>query len=53
MKRKINSLIIKFIVWFLENRCGGAFHCRPYGELGRYVVIMTDKEYHDFQWKVR
>lgn len=36
--------IHKLICWYLR-RCGGAFHCYRYGETGRYVVLMTDRQY--------
>jgi hypothetical protein len=34
----------KAICWYLR-RCGGAFHCYSYGENGRYVKLMTEREY--------
>jgi hypothetical protein len=37
----------KLIVWYLR-RCGGAFHCYPYGERGRYAVLMTERQYHRY-----
>lgn len=33
------------ICWYLR-QCSGAFHYKPYGPDGRYVVLMTDKQYH-------
>lgn len=36
--------IHKLIVWYLR-RCDGAFHCYPYGERGRYVMLMTETQY--------
>jgi len=38
----------RLIVRYLR-RCGSAFHHNPYGERGRYVVLMTEGEYHRFQ----
>jgi len=42
--RRIRKLIHPAICWYLR-RCGGAFHSYPYGKRGRYVVMMTDKQY--------
>ena len=38
----------KLIIWHLH-RCAGAFHAYPYGERGRYVVLMTDSDYHYYK----
>lgn len=38
-----------FIVRYLI-KCGGAFHCKPYGDTGLYVVLMNEKQYHDYTW---
>ena len=43
--------ILKFIQWYLIKKCGGAFHINPYGEKGRYVVIMNERQYHNYKWK--
>jgi hypothetical protein len=44
--------VIKFIhtliLWYLA-RCGGAFHTNPYGQAGRYVVAMSDEQYHYYK----
>ena len=54
MNRQIifNKLIRKhihnIIVWYLK-RCGGAFHHYPYGENGKYIAMMSDKKYHEYQ----
>ena len=40
--------IHKLICWYLR-RCAGAFHCYNYGATGRYVVLMTDDQYHVHQ----
>lgn len=36
------------IVWYLR-RCGGTFHNCPYGENGKYIVMMSDKKYNEYQ----
>lgn len=38
----------KIIVWYLRH-CWGAFHCYPYGEGGKYVVLMSDADYHTYK----
>lgn len=40
----MTHIIHKLICWYL-GRCGGTFHCYPYGKRGRYVVLMTEPEY--------
>jgi hypothetical protein len=40
--------IHKLICWYLR-RCAGAFHCYNYGKTGRYVVLMTDDQFHVHQ----
>ena len=40
--------IHKLICWYLR-RCAGAFHCYNYGETGRYVVLMNEGQYADYQ----
>ena len=42
--------IHKAIVCYLKS-CWGAFHHRPYGPKGIYVVMMSDRDYHLFQWR--
>ena len=44
----MRHLIHKLICWYLR-RCAGAFHCYNYGAAGRYVVLMTDDQYHAHQ----
>jgi len=44
IRRIIHRLIERYL-----RRCGGSFHTRPYGACGRYVVLMTEEEYHYFQ----
>ena len=51
MKNAVRHLVHGFISWYL-NRVGRAFHVHPYGNLGRYVVIMTEGQYHEFREKV-
>lgn len=45
----MTHLLHKAIVWYLR-RCGAAFHCFPYGPEGRYVVLMTEGQFH--RWKI-
>lgn len=40
--------IHKLICWYLR-RCAGAFHCYNYGETGRYVVLMNEGQYSNYQ----
>ncbi|WP_424236364.1 hypothetical protein [Bhargavaea ginsengi] len=45
LKRKIvHRLIVNYLI-----KCGGAFHHGAYGENGKYVALMSDKKYHDYQ----
>jgi len=44
----MRHLLHKAICWYLR-RCAGAFHCYNYGVTGRYVVLMTDEQYHVHQ----
>ena len=48
MKRKIHSLVVRFMAYYLKERCGGVTHVYPYGIEGRYIVIMNEEEYHHF-----
>lgn len=50
-ERLYRKIIHHFIVKYLI-KCGGAFHHGPYGENGRYVALMSDKKYHEYQ-KIR
>ena len=50
MPKLIRNLIQKTIVRYLRC-CGGAFHCFPYGKLGRYVVLMDERQYGDHMKK--
>lgn len=47
MPHRLRHLIHKLIAWYLR-RVGGACHVYPYGPQGRYIVLMTDREYHDY-----
>lgn len=38
----------KAIVWYLR-RCAGAFHCFRYGPMGRYVVLMNERQFHEYK----
>lgn len=44
----IRKLIHRAICWYL-GKCGNAFHTYPYGEQGRYVVLMTEANYQNFK----
>lgn len=47
----MRKYIHKFIVKYIRN-CGGSFHHNKYGVDGRYVVLMNEKQYHNYQeWK--
>jgi hypothetical protein len=35
------------ICWYLR-RCAGAFHHMQYGPDGKYVVLMSDEQYHRY-----
>ena len=48
MKRFLHKNMIRFIAWYLRNVCGGASHVYPYGEQGRYIVIMNENKYNKF-----
>lgn len=42
-RKVIHELIVKYLI-----KCGGAFHCRPYGKNGLYVALMNDTKYHEY-----
>lgn len=42
-RKVVHELIVRYLL-----RCGGAFHCRPYGEKGVYVALMSDRKYHEY-----
>ena len=48
IKRLVRSFTADFIVWYLF-KCGGAFHHGKYdsGE-GKYIVMMSEKDYHNY-----
>jgi hypothetical protein len=50
--RFLHSVIVNFISWYLRNKCGYAVHSYPYGKRGRYIVMMTENQYHDFRERV-
>lgn len=50
INRVLRRHIHKLIVWYLK-KCGGAFHSGKYGIEGKYVVLMNDNAYSDFQNK--
>lgn len=43
-RRIVHKLICKYLI-----SCGGAFHHNKYGIDGRYVVLMNDEKYHEYQ----
>ena len=49
----MKSLLHRFICWYLARRCGGAFHCHAYGPAGRYVQLLTEEQYAEFQRRRR
>ena len=44
MRYIVHWLIVKYL-----RSCWGAFHMFPYGRTGRYVVLMNEDEYHQYQ----
>ena len=50
MKKFLHKYIIRFIAWYIRDMCGGASHVYPYGEQGRYIVIMNEDKYNKFTW---
>lgn len=40
-------MIHKLVCWYLR-RCAGAFHCYEYGDSGRYVVLMNERQYSNY-----
>lgn len=47
MRHALHKIIVAYL-----RRCGGAFHCYPYGPKGRYVVLMNESQYGNYE-KVR
>jgi len=47
MGAEMKQAIHKLICWYLR-RCAGAFHCYNYGETGRYVVLMNEGQYAQY-----
>ena len=50
MRKFLHKYIIRFIAWYIRDMCGGASHVYPYGEQGRYIVIMNEDKYNKFTW---
>ena len=48
MNKFLHKYIIRFIAWYIRDVCGGASHVYPYGEQGRYIVIMNEDKYNKF-----
>lgn len=46
--KTIQRITHQVIQWYLR-RSGGAFHTNPYGPSGRYVVLMSEDQYHRFK----
>lgn len=53
VRRLFHGHIVRFIAWYLRDRCGGASHVYPYGINGRYIVIMNERQYNEYTNKVR
>ena len=47
MRKIIHKLILKYLI-----KCGGSFHTNPYGNTGRYIVLMNERQYHDYTWNI-
>jgi len=52
MKRIIAGFLHSFIAGYLQT-CAGAFHAFPYGNSGRYVVLMNERQYHEYKELVK
>jgi hypothetical protein len=39
--------------WYLRTRAGRAYHNRPYGPRGEYVVLMNERQYNRYTHLVR
>lgn len=48
LKRRYRSVVHGLIRRYLS-RCAGSFHTGPYGEDGRYIVLMSETGYHIFK----
>lgn len=53
IERFFHKYIINFIAWYMREKCGGASHVYNYGDNGRYIVIMNEIQYRDYNSKVR
>ena len=51
LRRLPHSFIMRFIAWYIAEKCGCASHVYEYGPNGRYVVIMSEEQYHNFRKK--
>jgi hypothetical protein len=49
IKKFLHSIIVNFISWYLREKCGYAVHNYPYGKRGRYIVMITENQYHEFR----
>lgn len=46
---KIIAKLIHYLILRYLTHCDGAFHTNPYGPAGRYVVAMSDEQYHYYK----
>lgn len=42
-RRVVHKLIVKYLI-----SCAGAFHHDKYGVNGKYVVLMNEESYHEY-----
>lgn len=45
----IRRITHKLILWYTRRVAGGDFHTNPYGPEGRYIVCMTEAQYHRYK----
>lgn len=43
-RKIVHTLIVRYL-----NSCGCAFHHGEYGPDGKYVVLMSDRKYYEYQ----
>lgn len=48
-EKLVRKIIHRAICMYLNKFCGGAFHSYPYGKDGRYVVLMSEKQYGNYK----
>ena len=48
LERLYRKIVHELIVRYLR-KSGGAFHHNEYGPNGRYVALMNDAKYHEYQ----